>query len=259
MLGMLYGVYHTCKLYRRSRAAMDSASHSGQTRFRTSQVQVPTLDVGEDGSQLYRYGSVARDGSVIISVPDMQARGEATSWAQRMMSGDRSSFTPSSTPSRRNDKPKILIPVKQTICILEPDGKHSLGISHRQKDSTIQVRPEDLGIERTYLERSMSVGEELIHTLQTAPGSTAVVVGSRHEGGLSLYGTDACRHRTNSSRDDISSTPPRSSTREDQPDVDDECPNSSIIQEDKKKKTRRRKKKKRRRHDAWCQVNMELQ
>lgn len=272
MLGMLYGVYHTCKLYRRSHTAMDS--YTAQHRLRMNQIHLPPFEVVEDDNHVHRYGSVARNGSVIISVPDAQAQGEATSWAQRMMSGDRSSFVPSSSLSRTNDQSNIIIPVKQTICILEPDGKHySLGISQRLKDSAIQVRPQDLGIHPTHLERSMSVGEEMTQrhqtTLELSPGSR-VLVSSRHEGGLSLYGTDAHRRHTNSSphdhpRDSGNPSTPSSATRgeqgtgwEHQADGDVECPNSSSNIRDRK--TRKKKKKKRkRRHDAWCQVNMDLQ
>ncbi|WPT14066.1 hypothetical protein PSENEW3_00000198 [Picochlorum sp. SENEW3] len=271
VLVMLYGLYHTCKLYRRSHLAMDSASYSAQHRLRANQIHLPPFEVVEDDNHVHRYGSVARSGSVIISVPDAQAQGEAISWAQRMMSGDRSSFAPPSSPSRgANDQSSIIIPVKQTICILEPDGKHySLGISQRLKDSAIQVRPQDLGIQRTHLERSMSVGEEMTHRHQTTSGllSGSTVGGSsRHEGGLSLYGTDAHRRHTNSSPDDqLPENTHSSATRgeeatgwEHQADGDVECPNSSSMP-GKKKTRKKKKKKKKRRYDAWCQVNMDLQ
>lgn len=95
----------------------------------------------------------------------------AMSWAQRMMSGD--------GVEKSHGSVHETTPVEEAIYVEQPDGRHILAVSHRFRDSMVQVRPEDLGLRvpgSSRLERSSSVGP----SVSIAPTTHGIVP---------LYGT----------------------------------------------------------------------
>lgn len=134
------------------------------------------------------------------------------SWAQRMMSGY--------AVEKSQGSVHETMPVKEAVYVEQPDGKHILAVSHRFRDSMIQVKPEDLGIHPrghvSMLERSSSVGA----SMSTIPWNCGIT---------SLFGTHSMHTLDNQDLD-----------------------------MGKKQRKRKRKKGRPVMFDAWCQANLDI-
>lgn len=146
-----------------------------------------------------------------VIVVDDSVTVNGMSWAQRMMSGNAVEKSQGSVHESMQ--------VQEAVYVEQPDGKHILAVSHRFKDSMIQVKPEDLGIrpagQVSTLERSSSVGACMSTT-------------QRNRGITTLFGTRSI-HR-----------------------LDNEDLNIGKRQKRKKRKGRIVK------YDAWCQANLDM-
>ena len=152
-------------------------------------------------------GSLAHQAIVVDDLVTVNAM----SWAQRMMSGNGVEKSQGSVHETT--------PVKEAIYVQQPDGKHILAVSQRFRDSMIQVKPEDLGIQTvglaSRLERSSSVGASISST----PTSHGIIP---------LFGTHS--HQKDDGEEKQEGT--------------------------RKRKKKRRKGTVK--YDAWCQANLDM-